>query len=182
MTTIFEYITFILFFILVNVPIAIILVIIFSSPFLFRILRMKRLAKKYNLSFDSKRTSKLLQPVVAVMNLCEGVVGGKNIKIYDNIDVDGFYVVPLNESAQITSRKTIIEIGGIKSQIRSFSFLGYARIGSINRLLIAIRENRDITGYLKDPGEKNIPITYILFIVVMVFTFFAIYLKYNRQF
>jgi len=150
-------------------------IFIFSSPFLIRSLRIKNLAKKYGLTFKSNIKFKIFESKEERMNICEGNISGKKVKFFDAIDYDGFSVSPLNKNAKISSRETIIIIDGEKSQVKDSTLFGYATVGAINNVLLSLKQNNKVEKYLINDSNKNIPITYVFYVMIIIIAF-VIYL------
>lgn len=148
-----------------------IIIFIFSLPFLIRSLRIKNLAKDYGLLFKSNIKLKLLEPREEKINICEGYISGKHIEVFDHIDYGGFSVSPLNKNTKISSRATVIIIDGERKQIRDNTLFGYARISSIRRVLSSLGQKETLSKYLSSDSNRNIPITYAFFVIVIVITF-----------
>lgn len=150
------------------------IIVIFSLPFLIRSLRISRIAKKYGLVFKSNLKLQILEPREEKINICEGIIFGKHIEIFDHIDYKAFLVSPINDNARISSRETVMIIDGETRQIKGGLFLGYASISSIEKAIMAIKNREsdytDISVF-NNKLQKNIPITYALFFIILIIAF-----------
>ena len=104
------------------------------KDYFFRSSQMKKLAKKYNLSYTKpKKTFTMTPKAIYQKNILGGKINGKNVLIYDFIH--WYWYIYITRSA------TIFSIDGRKKEYRGF-FTGYCPIKKIDSFLVNLSKKK----------------------------------------